>query len=74
MPEGEFSVYYWLSNGRYAAAKKFIDAKSAVDIAASITHSADAITGIINRVIITDGGDCTCFEWIHGQGVVFPKD
>jgi hypothetical protein len=25
----------------------------------------------IARIIITDDGDCTCFEWKAGEGVTF---
>jgi hypothetical protein len=28
--------------------------------------------GITERVIITDGGDSTVFEWKKDEGVVFP--
>jgi hypothetical protein len=32
------------------------------------------ILGTTARVIITDGGDYTTFEWQHGKGVVFPTE
>ena len=28
--------------------------------------------GLVQRVIITDGGDCIAFEWKRGEGIVFP--
>jgi hypothetical protein len=27
--------------------------------------------GVVKRVIITDGGDHICFEWIAGKGITF---
>lgn len=48
------------------------DPKSAVEKAKSLTTRPAAMLGIIASVIVTDGGDCTCFEWINGKGVTFP--
>ena len=36
--------------------------------------SVGAQIGTTVRVIITDGGDCIAWEWIRGQGVVFPPE
>ncbi len=38
----------------------------------SINSSPTAQIGIIRRVIITDGGDYTNFEWKFGEGVTYP--
>jgi len=32
-----------------------------------------ARSGQFDRVIVTDGGDCTIFEWLADKGIVFPK-
>jgi hypothetical protein len=29
---------------------------------------------MVERVIITDGGDDCCFEWKRGEGVTFPPE
>ena len=44
-----------------------------MQLAKRCMQSANAQTGIVVRIIITDGGDSTCFEWQHGRGIVFPK-
>lgn len=48
------------------------DPKAAVEKAKSLTTRPAVALGIIARVIITDGGDNCCFEWINGKGVTFP--
>lgn len=49
-----------------------VPAQDAVAKAKRLTDSLPAKTGSIQRVVITDADDCCVFEWIHGQGVVFP--
>ena len=34
--------------------------------------SVGARIGTTVRVILTDGGDCICFEWQFGKGITFP--
>ena len=71
-PIGEFSVTQFFIGGKYETVRQFVDAKTAMEAAAHYTDSVAARMGIVNRVIITDGGDSICFEWKHGEGVVFP--
>lgn len=71
--QGEFSVYWWDPNGLYYAEKRFCNMVEATETAHSLTARPAALMGIIRRVVITDGGDCCCFEWGYGTGVVFPK-
>ena len=49
-----------------------VSAEEAVETARSYTTRPAAVLGIIRRVIITDGGDNTCFEWKNGEGVTYP--
>jgi hypothetical protein len=49
-------------------------AEEAVKAAKHYTNSIGARLGTTKRVTITDGGDCTNFEWRHGEGVVYPPD
>lgn len=72
MPHGEFSVYQFFSNDSYEEVLRFVDAKTAVYKAKDLTNSIGALVGTTLRVIITDGGDYTCFEWTHTDGIVFP--
>jgi hypothetical protein len=69
--EGEFSVWWWDANGEAHAELRGFDAKSAAERAASLAHGPAALFGMIERIIITDGGDFTNFEWKKGLGVTF---
>jgi hypothetical protein len=68
-PEGEFSVYWWDPEDRQYEEARFTDAETAVGAAVRLTRGPAAVMGIIKRVIITDGGDCCCFEWKDGKNV-----
>ncbi|MPZ36644.1 MAG: hypothetical protein GEU95_01050 [Rhizobiales bacterium] len=74
MAAGEFSVFQFFPNGDYECVAQLVDGKTAVETAKSYTTRPAALIGIIRRVIITDGGDCCCFEWKYGQGVTFPPN
>lgn len=69
----EFSVYQFLECGTSECVRDRVSAREALETAASYTTRPAAVMGIIKRVIITDGGDMTCFEWINGKGVIFPQ-
>ncbi len=69
---GEFSVFQFFEDGMSEQVRSHVDAKSAVDAAHQYCHSVGAKIGTTARVIITDGGDYTTFEWQFGKGVVFP--
>jgi len=68
----EFSVYWFDPDGNSYAEARFIEVKAACQLAKSLMERPAAQLGFIRRVIITDGGDCTCFEWKHGEGIVYP--
>ena len=51
-----------------------VDEQSAAEAFHHYTRSAGALIGFTVRVIITDGGDDTCAEWIHGEGITFPSE
>lgn len=70
---GEFSVYWWDPKDCYYAEKKYCGGEEAVKTARALVSRPAAKMGIFKRIIITDGGDCCCFEWRYGEGVVFPK-
>lgn len=69
---GQFSVYAWDMYGAYERVEAFVDAQTAVEIAHRVAETVGAKLGLTQRIIITDGGDCTVFEWRHGKGVTFP--
>jgi hypothetical protein len=70
--DGEFSVAQFFSEDNYEYVRRFVSAEEAVKAARHYITSVAARTGMVKRVIITDGGDCTNFEWIYGKGIVYP--
>lgn len=71
---GEFSVYQFFPDETYEKVRSNVDATTALEAARHYIHSVGAKIGTTVRVIITDGGDSCCFEWVKGKGVVFPKE
>jgi hypothetical protein len=69
----EFSVYLFFPDESSFCERQFIGAREAVELAAECSRRPAAIAGSIRRIIITDGGDDTVFEWLYGQGVTFPR-
>jgi len=70
---GEFSVYqYFADDAGHERVASFIDAQSAVQLAAQLASSVGGRIGTTQRIIITDGFDFIAFEWLYGQGVVYP--
>jgi hypothetical protein len=70
----EYSVYQWFPNGSYERYKEFVELDEAVRAFKFLTSNVASRMGITQRVIITDGGDCTIAEWLKDKGVVWPKD
>jgi hypothetical protein len=70
----EFSVYQFFANKSYERVLSFVDGRTAVEQAAQLTHGVGGRLGTTRRVIITDGGDYTVFEWRFGEGVVYPPN
>ena len=69
----EFSVYQFFSDGvGYERVRHFVDAETAVQTSLQLTRTVGAKLGMVERIIITDGGDHTVFEWKRYQGVTFP--
>jgi hypothetical protein len=73
MSENEFSVYQFFPGGSYERAASFVTAETAVKTAKRLTETVGARLGVVERVIITDGGDDTVFEWKPGEGVTYPN-
>jgi hypothetical protein len=49
-----------------------LGAEPAVLMARDYACRPAAVAGFIKQIMITDMGDCCCFQWVHGKGVVFP--
>jgi hypothetical protein len=71
-PDGEFSVAEFFADGTYRYVERWLPAKEAVELAKFWTDRPAASLGWMTKVIITDGGDFTVFEWQHGKGVIYP--
>jgi hypothetical protein len=67
----EFSVCQFFEDGSYEYVRRGVDARTAVEVAHHYCNSVGAQIGTTRRVIITDSGDCTNFEWQFGKGVTF---
>jgi hypothetical protein len=68
----EFSVYIFAPDGTYSRELSFVSAERAVTWAKWLTEERAARFGEIAKILITDGGDFTVFEWRFGEGVVHP--
>ena len=69
---GEFSVVQFFEDGTYEYVRRNVGPAEAVETARRYTESVGAQIGTTRRVIITDGGDFTNFEWRYGKGVTYP--
>lgn len=69
----EFSVFWWDPDDNYHRELSMVDAETAVKFAMEFPNRPAGMMGIIRRVIITDGGDFTVYEWKHGEGVTYPE-
>ena len=67
----QFSVYWWDREGNQHSEMRWVNVKQAVDAANRLANGPGNVIGIVERVIITNGGDDICFEWRLGEGVVF---
>lgn len=72
MSEGEFSVWMFFEDDTHGPDVRHVDARTAVERARALTQSVGARIGVLKRVIITDDGDHTNFEWRFGEGITFP--
>jgi hypothetical protein len=70
--EGEYSVCQFFTDDQYEYVRRWVSIEEAVEAAHHYTTCVAARVGVTKRVIITDGGDCTNFEWVQGKGIVYP--
>jgi len=72
--KGEFSVYQFFEDESWERVREWVDAEEAVKAAHHYCNSVAAKLGITKRVIITDEGDFTTFEWQYGKGIIYKGD
>lgn len=75
MGREEFSVWQFFADPEQQpeCVRRHVSAPEAVKAACHYTTSVGARSGFVERVIITDGGDCTVFEWQKGIGIIWPE-
>lgn len=71
MSEELFSVCQFFEDGHYEYVRRHVSPEEAVRVAVHYCNCVGAQMGIVRRVIITDSGDCTNFEWQYGKGITF---
>jgi hypothetical protein len=69
-----FSVVQFFEDETYEYVRRNVPAQEAVEAARHYCSSIGAQLGTTARVIITDSGDDTVFEWQYGKGVTFPPE
>ena len=74
MAEDLFHVWQFFEDESYERVRRSVCAKEAVEAAQHYCKSVGARIGTTMRVIITDDGDDTVFEWQFGRGVTFPPE
>ena len=67
----EFSVVEFYDDGYHRYVERLLGAEAAVKLSKLVVDSAERRPHV-TRVIITDGGDFTVFEWQRGKGVTLP--
>jgi hypothetical protein len=72
--EGEFSVFQFFPDGNHEEIRHHVSSEEATKAAMTYTTNPASKVGIVRRVIITDAGDYTVFEWKYGEGYVYPPD
>lgn len=67
----EYSVYQWFPDGSYERVREWVDIEEAKKAFIHYTNNVATKMGITQRVIVTDGWDCTIAEWVKGKGIIF---
>jgi hypothetical protein len=74
MSENEFSVCQFFDNDTFEYVRRYVSAEEAMQAFIHYTNSVATKLGMVERVIITDGGDCTNMEWKKGEGITYPPE
>lgn len=64
----------FFEDGTYEYVRRFVSTEEAAKAFGHYCSSVAAQMGLVQRVIITDGGDCIVGEWEFGKGLTFPKE
>jgi hypothetical protein len=74
MPNGEFSVCQFFIDGQYEYVRRYVSAEEAMRAFIRYTTNVATMLGVVERVILTDGGDFTTMEWKKGEGITYPPE
>lgn len=72
--QGEFYICQFFTDGTYEYVRRYLTLGEAVKAFAHYTSNVAVKMGIIEKVIITDGGDCTNVEWTKDRGITYPPE
>jgi hypothetical protein len=67
-----FNVCQFFPSGQYEYVRRRVSAEEAFEAFTHYITCVGARIGTTVRVIITDGGDSICAEWIRGIGLTYP--
>lgn len=71
----EFSVAQFFTDGTHEYVRRYVTMEEAVKAFKHYAgNNVGAQLGFVERVIITDGGDCINVEWVRGKGITFPPE
>jgi hypothetical protein len=70
----EFSVVEFFAEGTHHYVERRLRSREALMLARHCICKYETKSGHINRIIITDGGDFTVFEWEKGKGITWPEE
>lgn len=68
-----YSVVQFFPNNMWERAMHEVPAEDALRHATHLATSVGAKIGTTRRVIITDAGDDTIWQWDYGKGLVWPE-
>jgi hypothetical protein len=74
IPRDQYSVVQFFINDTYEYVRRDVSVEEALRAVYHYTHNVAVKVGIIERVIITDGGDSIVFEWKKDKGITFPPE
>lgn len=72
MSEELFDVVQFFVDDSYERVLENVGAERAVKMMKQLSESVGGRIGTTKRIIVTDKGDCTVAEWIHGKGITWP--
>jgi hypothetical protein len=72
--DGEFSVCQFFKDDYSEYVRRWVSSEEAIEATKHYITNVAATLGVTKRVIITDGGDFTVFEWQYGKGIIYKID